>query len=146
MNLSAAGLQLLKLSEGFRASVYNDIAGFKTIGFGHRLKAGEDFPDGITMGQAEQILADDIAIAEAAVTRLVTVELTQGQFDALVDFVFNLGAGRLGQSTLLRLLNQGKYGDAAMQLILWDHAGQKEVESLKRRREAELRLWTGKAA
>ena len=67
--------------------------------------------------------------------------LTQGQFDALVDFVFNLGAARLVGSTLLAKLNAGEYEVAAEQLPLWDHAGGKEAAGLKSRREAELDLW-----
>jgi len=141
MNLSPAGLALLKQSEGFRSRVYNDVAGFRTIGFGHRLNAHEDYPDGITLNEAIEILDADIAIAEAAVKKLVTVELTQGQFDALVDFVFNLGAGRLASSTLLRLLNAGEYSTAGLELLKWDHSGHVEVEGLKKRRAAEYQLW-----
>lgn len=143
MKLSAAGLALLKKSEGFRSQVYNDVAAFATIGFGHRLTAHELFPQGVTLNQALEILDADVAIAETAVERLVTVPLTQGQFDALVDFVFNLGGGRLESSTLLHLLNAGQNDQAAEQLLLWDHAGHKEVEGLKRRREAEYQLWKG---
>ena len=142
MHLSSAGLALLKKSEGFRDRVYADVAGFRTIGFGHRLLPSEEYPDGINLEQAETILGHDIAIAEAAVERLVKTSLTQGQFDALVDFVFNLGAGRLASSTLLKYLNSGKYADAAWQLLAWDHAGSKEVAGLKSRREAEFRLWS----
>ena len=142
MHLSVAGLKLLKKSEGFRDHVYPDVAGFQTIGYGHRLTPAESYPDGITLAQAESILNADIAIAETAVTRLVRVPLTQGQFDALVDFVFNLGAGRLASSTLLRYLNAGKYNEAAWQLLAWDHAGNRELPALKLRRESEFRLWS----
>src|SRR5579859_5405315 len=141
MHLSAAGLELLKKSEGFRDRIYSDVAGFRTIGFGHRVTAGECFPDGITLDQALQILAADVMVAEAAVSRLVKVSLNQGQFDALVDFVFNLGAGRLASSTLLGYLNAGRYDAAAWQLLAWDHAGSHELTSLKARREAEFQLW-----
>jgi len=68
--------------------------------------------------------------------------LTQGQFDALVDFVFNLGSARLASSTLLRYLNAGKYDDAAWKLLAWDHAGSRELPALKLRRESEFRLWS----
>ena len=142
MHLSAAGLELLKASEGFRKHTYTDVAGFRTIGFGHRLKAGEDYPDEIDLPTAEKVLACDIAVAELAVQRLVKVPLSQGQFDALVDFVFNLGAGRLASSTLLAYLNSGKYDAAAWQLLAWDHAGFREIAGLKTRREAEFRLWS----
>jgi lysozyme len=146
MHLSSAGLNLLKKSEGFRDHIYADVAGFLTIGFGHRLTPGEAYPNGINLSQAETILSRDITIAEAAVERLVKVALTQGQFDALVDFVFNLGAGRLASSTLLRYLNSGKHDAAAWELLAWDHAGSHEVASLKARREAEFQLWNPHAA
>lgn len=141
MHLSPAGLALLKQSEGFRSRIYNDVAGFRTVGYGHRLMAGEDYPDGVTVNQASEILERDIAIAEAAVTRLVKVELTQGRFDALVDFVFNLGAARLASSTLLKYLNAGRYDEAGLQLLNWDHSGHMQLAALTRRREAEHQLW-----
>lgn len=141
MHLSAAGLELLKKSEGFRDHVYSDLAGFRTIGYGHRLTSAESYPDGISLAHAETVLAADIVVAEAAIERLVHVPLSQGQFDALVDFVFNLGSGRLIASTLLRYLNAGRYDDAAWQLLAWDHIGSREIAALKLRREAEFRLW-----
>ena len=102
MKLSAEGLDLTKKSEGFRDRVYRDVAGLPTIGYGHLIKPTESFPDGIAEPQAAAILASDVQEAEQAVARLVKVALTQGQLDALVDFCFNLGAGRLASSTLLR--------------------------------------------
>jgi lysozyme len=141
MKLSSDGMDLLKKSEGFRNRVYLDVAGFPTIGYGHRLLHPESFPNGIDELQAASLLAGDVRDAEQAVQRLVKVPLTQGQFDALVDFCFNLGAGRLASSTLLKCLNAGRFDDAAEQLLLWDHAGGQVVAALKDRREAELELW-----
>jgi lysozyme len=143
MQFSEAGYDLLKKSEGFRSQAYTDLAGFATIGYGHRIASGESFPNGITEQTAETLLQTDVGEAEEEVTRLVKVSLTQGQFDALVDFVFNLGAGRLQSSTLLLLLNEGNYDAAAQQLLLWDHSGTKEVIGLKLRREAECSMFTG---
>ena len=143
MQLSAAGLELLKRSEGFRSHTYNDVNGFPTIGYGHRLLDQESFPDGISEAQAAGMLAVDVRSAEQAVTRLVKVPLSQGQFDALVDFCFNLGVGRLASSTLLKALNRGRYADAAEQLLRWDIAGGQENAGLKARREAEYALWHG---
>jgi lysozyme len=142
MHFSTAGLELLKKSEGFRDRIYADVVGFHTIGFGHRLTLADHYPDTITLAEAESILASDVAVAEAAVARLVHVPLTQGQFDALVDFTFNLGAARLSSSTLLRYLNSGRYDEAAWQLLAWDHAGSRELPALKLRRESEFRLWS----
>jgi lysozyme len=141
MNFSAAGMELLKRSEGFRNCVYRDVAGFPTIGYGHRLHYPESFPNGITEPQAANLLSCDVRDAEQAVQRLVKVPLTQGQFDALMDFCFNLGAGRLAASSLLKFLNAGRYDEAAQQLILWDHADGRENAALKARREAEAALW-----
>ena len=143
MQLSAEGLDLIKESEGFRDHVYLDVAGFPTIGYGHLIKPHESFPSGITEAQAAAILATDVQSAEQSVARLVKVALTQGQYDALVDFCFNLGAGRLAGSTLLRELNVGNHQAAGEQLLVWDHAGGVVVAGLKARREAELQLWTG---
>ena len=141
MKFSAAGMELLKSSEGFRNRVYMDVAGLPTIGYGHRLLQPDSFPNGISESQAANLLACDVRDAEQAVQRLVKVPLTQGQFDALVDFTFNLGAARLASSTLLKCLNAGRYADAAEQLLRWDHAGNNEVAALKIRREAEAELW-----
>ncbi len=148
MKLSAEGLQLIKQQEGFRSRTYLDVADFPTIGYGHRLTAAEitsgKFSHGVTATDATAMLALDVGDSEQAVERLVKVALTQGQFDALVDFCFNLGAGRLGSSTLLKLLNAGQFADAGEQLLRWDQAGGKECLPLKARREAELALWQGK--
>jgi lysozyme len=143
MKFSTQGMDLLKRAEGFRCRVYLDVVGVPTIGYGHRLLPGESFPSGIDEAQASQILAGDLGEAETAIARLVKVSLTQGQFDALVDFVFNLGADRLATSTLLVDLNHGQYEDAVAQLLRWDHAGSKELTALKTRREAEAALWRG---
>lgn len=143
MKLSAAGLDLVKRSEGFRSHIYFDVAGFPTIGYGHRLEPAEHYPDGITETQAEVILLWDVREAEMSVDRLVKVPLTQGQFDALVDFTFNLGSARLGSSTLLRELNLGHYDLAANELLRWDHCGSEELASLQTRRRAERGLWFG---
>lgn len=145
MRLSPAGLALLKQSEGFRSHVYRDVNGLATIGYGHRLLRAESYPDGIDEDEASELLLRDVLIAEQAVNRLVKVRLTQGQFDALVDFCFNLGAGRLASSTLLKILNGGRYEDAADQLLRWDIAGGQVNAGLKTRREAEFALWTGAA-
>ncbi len=146
MQLSAVGLELIKKSEGFRGRTYLDVAGIPTIGFGHRLLAHEAWPNGITAAQAEQILTCDVSGAEQAVNRLVKVPLTQSQFDALIDFCFNVGSGRLASSTLLKALNRGRYDDAREQLLRWDFAAGEECLALKGRREAEYQLWGAPAA
>ncbi len=142
MHLSGPGRELIRRVEGFRSRTYTDLAGRETIGFGHMLLPAESYVEGVNVAQAEAILAADVGEAEKAVSRLVKVPLAQGQFDALVDFVFNLGSGRLATSTLLKDLNAGKYDSAAWQLLVWDHVGTQEVAGLKARREAEFHLWS----
>ncbi len=141
MQLSNAGLELVKRSEGFRSLTYLDVNGFQTIGYGHRILPSESFPGAITESQAAAILASDLLVAELDVLRFVKVLLTQGQFDALVDFCFNLGGERLAASTLLKVVNCGRYQDAAEQLLRWDLAGGQVNAGLKARRQAECELW-----
>ena len=141
MHLSAEGLALIKQFEGFRGQAYADVAGIATIGYGHRILPAQSFPDGISEAEAAALLASDVREAERAVDSLIKVALTQGQFDAQVDFCFNLGAGRLVRSTLLRALNAGHYEAAAAQFLLWDRVGGEVSPALKARREAEMRLW-----
>jgi lysozyme len=141
MQLSAAGLAVIKKFEGFRNRTYLDVAGLPTIGYGHRVQAHESFPGDLDETRAAQLLAADVCHAEQAVRRLVTVPLTPGQFDALTDFCFNLGAGRLASSTLLHELNAGRYDAAREQLLHWDFAGGKVNAGIAARRQAEYALW-----
>jgi len=116
MRTSERGLRLIKQHEGLRLNAYLDPVGVWTIGYGHTpAKRGQV----ITLEQANRLLIEDAATAERAVLRHVKVPLTQGQFDALVSFVFNLGEGRLKESTLLKKLNAGDYAGAASQFERW---------------------------
>jgi GH24 family phage-related lysozyme (muramidase) len=145
LSLSAAGLDFIATQEGFCAAVYDDAAGVATIGYGHALRPGEDYPDGIGRDVALALLRRDAAEAEAAVRRLVTVALTQAEFDALVSFNFNEGAGHFGRSTLLSKLNAGDFAGAAAQFFAWDKIGVNGVATvsagLARRRRAERALF-----
>jgi lysozyme len=143
MEISAQGLDLIKRSEGFRSRQYLDLAGHATIGYGHRVIAPESFPDGITEEQGTAVLMNDVKQAEQAVLRLVHVPLSQGQFDALVDFCFNVGPVKLAVSTLLKELNDSQYAHAGLQLLRWDYAAGEPNAALRARRTAELQLWTG---
>ncbi len=142
MQLSPQGLNLIKRSEGFRSRQYLDAAGYETIGYGHKIAPAESFAGAIDEAQAADLLMCDVKQAEQAVARLVKVPLTQGQFDALVDFCFNVGAGRLAASTLLKELNAGQYAQAGLQLLRWDYAAGQPNSALKARRTAELQLFS----
>lgn len=135
MQYSKQGLALTGKFEGCRLTAYLDQVGVPTIGYGHT--RGVRLGMTCTQEQAEAWLREDIAICEQDVNTHVKVPLTQGEFDALVDFSFNLGCASLNGSTLLRLLNTGDYHGAAAEFEKWDHAGGKVVSGLLRRRIAE---------
>lgn len=123
--MSDAGIKLLKDSEGLRLNAYQDGGGVWTIGYGHTSAAGGlKVYSGVTItnAQAEQLLRDDLArMTYPVIDDLVKVPLTQGQFDALCSFIYNLGATQVSTSTLLKRLNQGKYDEAAEQFERWKY-------------------------
>jgi lysozyme len=95
----------------------------------------------MTRDQAQALLAQDVGTAASCVNDVVAIELTQDEFDALVDFVFNLGTQAFTGSTLLRELNAGDLTAAAAQFDQWDRAGGVVVAGLLRRRQAEAALF-----
>ena len=139
MKYSAAGLELTKRFEGLRLKAYQCSAGVWTIGYGHT--KGVRKGDTCTEAEANQWLIEDVQDADDAVSKYVQVPLTQGQFDALVDFVFNLGAPQFFKSTLLRKLNDRDYKGAAEQFLRWRFANGVELAGLLRRRKAEVEMF-----
>jgi lysozyme len=139
-HITPAGLALIKRFEGFSPTVYICPAGYPTIGYGHVVKLQEQgkFSNGITPEQAEALLRQDVQTAEYAVLRLIAVPLTDGQFDALVSFTFNLGAGALQRSTLRRKVNRSDHAAVPAEFRKWVWAGGRRLEGLVRRREAEI--------
>ena len=136
-----AAIDLVKHFEGLYLNAYLCPAGVPTIGYGHTegVKMGQT----ITAPQAEDFLAGDLAGAAADVDRLVTVALNDDQRGALASFVFNLGAGNLASSTLLRKLNAGDYAGAAAEFGKWVNAGGRKLDGLVKRRAAEADLFDG---
>lgn len=135
------GLALTKRFEGCRLTAYKDSVGVLTIGYG---STGAHVTTGmaLTQAQADTLLLRDIARFETGVNKLVTFShLTQNQFDALVDFAFNLGLGNLASSTLLKCVNAGNLSQAADEFLRWDKAGGKVFAGLTRRRQAERSLF-----
>lgn len=145
LQTSEAGVNLVVASEGCKLVPYLCPAQVPTIGVGSTINAAgkpvtlKDAP--ITREVAFKLLHRDLKASEDAVKALVHVPLKQGQFDALVDFVYNLGRGRLETSTMLRLLNQAKYQEAGQQLLRWVRAGTAVLPGLVTRRKAALALW-----
>lgn len=135
--------------EGFRAAPYRDTAGVWTIGYGTtRDAAGRPVTattSPVSRAEALSLAERDLRTACEMVADAVTVPLDINQQAALIDFVYNLGAGNFRRSTLLRRLNEGDYAAAAAQFPLWDHANGILLQGLRRRREAEARLFTAAA-
>jgi GH24 family phage-related lysozyme (muramidase) len=137
---NSAGLELIKHFEGLKLKSYQDAVNVWTIGYGHTKTAKPG--QAISEPEAERLLKADLHDAESAVNRMVRVPLTDNQFDALVSFVFNLGAGSFQRSTLLRKLNAGEYQVAANEFLKWNKAGGRVLAGLTRRRRAEQALFT----
>lgn len=144
MQTSDKGIALLKEFEGCKLTAYQDSVGVWTIGYGWTQPVdGKPIRAGMTINQetAERLLKTGLVSYESDVSRLVKVGLTQGQFDAMVSFTYNLGARSLSTSTLLRKLNAGDYAGAADEFLRWNKAGGKVLNGLTRRREAERALF-----
>lgn len=137
----AQGIDLIKHFEGLRLQRYLDAVGKPTIGYGHLILPHEHFDRPLSEAEAQALLRRDLRGAELQLCKLVRVPITQQQFDALMSFVFNLGAGRLRSSTLLRYLNAGSPARAADQFLAWNKAGGKPLAGLTRRRQAERKLF-----
>ena len=138
MEASEVLIEKLKEFEGFRRDAYRDEAGVLTIGYGH---TGKDVREGdrLTTYGAEQLLMIDLQEHEAAVRRL-HVARTQGQFDALVSFSFNLGIGRLHRSSLLKVIrNGGSKAQIQREFKRWVYGGDKRLPGLVKRREWEAK-------
>lgn len=133
MNISPQGVEHIKSFEFFSPRVYTCPAGYKTIGYGHLLLSTERYTE-LTSEQADEILYQDITLAEMAVLRLIRVKLTQYQFDMLTSFTFNLGGAALQSSTLRQKINRLEHHLVAKELMRWVYAGGKILPGLLRRR------------
>lgn len=142
-HISQNGLMLIKQFEGFMAEPYLCPGGYWTIGYGHIIQNPKDYPYSLTHDEALELLAQDVIVAERAVLRLIRVPLTSGQFDALVSFTFNLGAGALQRSTLRRKVNREEHADVPAELMKWVWAGGRKLNGLVKRRKAEAEMYSG---
>jgi len=144
-HIDAYALDCIKRWEGLRLAAYQDVAGVWTIGYGHTGSVSEGMT--ITEAEAETLLRSDLAPCELAVERAVAAPLSDGQFGALVSFVFNVGASAFQGSTLLRRLNSGDYAAVPAELARWNKARDPStgalvpVPGLTNRRAAEAGLW-----
>lgn len=147
MNLSEKGEALIKEFESCRLQAYQDSVGIWTIGWGHinGVKKG----DTLTQEEADAIFDMEIVMYVDGVNSMLKVDVTQGQFDAMVSFAYNVGldmdtddvAEGLGDSTLLKKVNKGDFAGAAEEFPKWNKAGGKVINGLTRRRLAEQALF-----
>src|SRR4030095_9272186 len=152
--LSSAGVELIKNFEGFVPKLYNDPVGHCTVGYGTLVHKGncdgsaseQPYAGGVTKEKATELLTQEASEFAKTINEKVTVQLNQNQFDALVSFVYNVGAGNFQNSTLLKLLNQGKYDSVPTELKKWTKGRQNgqlvELPGLVKRRAAEADLFT----
>lgn len=145
MKVSQKGVDLIKSFEGCRLKSYQDSVGIWTIGYGCityptgvKVREGEK----CTQEEAEFFLKYEISLKSGPVSSMVTVPITQNQFDALVSFAYNCGVGALRKSTLLKKVNANP-NDPSIELefMKWTKAGGKELNGLKKRRQAESDLY-----
>ncbi|QLY02318.1 lysozyme [Citrobacter sp. RHBSTW-00599] len=147
MQTSEKGIKNIKDFEGCSLTAYPDpgTGGAPwTIGYGwtHHVD-GKPIKPGMTIKQetADRLLKTGLVSYENDVLKMTKVKLTQGQFDALVSFAYNVGSRALSTSTLLRKLNDGDMKGAADEFLRWNKAGGKVLNGLTRRREAERALF-----
>lgn len=142
MKTSDAGLNLIKQFEGLSLKAYKCPAGVWTIGYGSTSGVKQGMV--ITERQAVERLKQDVRVAEVALNKL-GVNFAQNQFDALVSWIFNLGAGAFATSTLKkRILAQADDEAICAEIVKWIHAGGKPLTGLKRRRVAEANMFIGR--
>ena len=147
MKTSQQGLDLIKRYEGVRRKPYRCPAGLWTVGVGHLIGDGLSLPDSwnrtLEAAEIDALLAKDVARFEQGVARYISAKLTQGQFDALVSFSFNLGLGTLQRSKVRLKFNRGDKEGAIASLLKYNKAGGKELKGLTFRRRDEAKLMMG---
>lgn len=143
-NINQEGLDLICKFEGFSPNIYICPAGYPTIGYGHVVKEYErkKLKNGISEATALQLLQVDAQIAQQAVLRFITAPLTDNQFNALVSFTYNLGAGALQRSTLRRKVNAHEHEDVPQEFKKWVWAGGRKLEGLIKRRNFEAAIYS----
>lgn len=139
MKTSNLAIEKIKSFEGCRLAAYQDSVGVWTIGYGSTLNVRRGMR--ISQAEADRRFLFDLETAEIGLRKL-NLNLTQGQFDALADFVFNLGVGKLTNSTLLKKIrDKAPTDEIQKEFRRWVYAGGKVAQGLVKRREWEARRW-----
>lgn len=145
MRVSAKCIEMIKHHEGVRYEPYRCPAGLWTVGVGHLIGDGKTLPPDwkrkFSTQEVDSILAADLRRFERGVLRLCPVPLSQGQFDALVSFSFNVGLGALQRSTLRMKTNRGDKSGAVKEFMKWTKGGGRVLPGLVTRRKDEANLY-----
>lgn len=142
MRTSDKGIALIKKYEGCKLTAYKCPAGIWTIGYGTTkgVKQGQT----ITQAKADALLVEDLRTTEKVVNDL-HINFKQQQFDALISWIYNLGAGNFAVSTFKRKIVNGNADEAiAEEIVKWVNAGGRPLLGLKRRRVDEANMWLGR--
>lgn len=140
MQVSPAGAAMIAGFEGFSAYPYQDARG-QAIGYGHTLAPGDGLNPPLSQSEGLTLLAADLVPVASRINSLVTVPLSQSQFDALASLVYNIGEGAFARSTLLSDLNAGDYGAAGGQFADWNQSQGRVNSGLVARREQEQQVF-----
>ena len=145
MKTSQRGLDLIKEYEGIRFKPYRDCVGLYTVGVGHLIGNGTVLPDSwnrtFTLGEINDLLVADVRKFELGLARYVNVELSQNQYDAIIDFCFQLGLGAFQRSSVRQAINRRDKAGVVRNLLKYNKAGGKVIPQLDNRRKAEALLF-----
>lgn len=145
MNINQAAVDLVKEFEGFRADAYKDAVGVLTIGYGTTAMAGVGIKPamGMTISKSDAEAYLHAALDKFAnqIAPAITAPINENEFGAFVSLAYNIGPGAFKKSSALREFNAGNKQKAADAILLWDKAGGKVLKGLKRRRDAERKLF-----
>ena len=154
-NLDEDGVDFIAGFEQYSPRVYNDVGGFETIGYGHRITPAErtsgtlmtpegpiDFTQDLTVAQSKSVLQHDLAETERAVKQTVAIPLTRAQYVTMSSFTFSAGTVTAASSNLVAGLNQGNYGIVPTELQRWTKVGGKPIPGLINRRRAEAEYFS----
>jgi len=141
LTISAAALLGIAAHEGYRSEAYKDVTGIPTIGYGET--KGVKMSDTTTPERAFKRLSESADEHAQRMVRCIRVPINQGEYDAYLDFTYNVGSGAFCTSTLNKKLNAGDYEGACKELLKWTKAGGKELPGLVKRRQAEYKTCIG---
>ena len=139
---SEQGVKFIQGYEKFSEISYLDQGGLPTIGWGHLIELGVTYSEPMTRAFGDELFRKDLLSTERSVLRLTQKPLSQHQFDALVSFVFNVGAGAYQRSTLRQMILNNMDSEIPTQFLRWNKVGGRVSRGLTRRRIAEALMYT----